>query len=132
MVVVIAEIVSHCFQILFSILLVWFRSDLFFSLGITGYVRLHNQTSLHITLSKLVFTSHCIYFYYIVIDSVSSAYIPSVSFCFHDSDTLTFNLNRSLFQLYSFQCFFSSQILICSIPAAHMSLSPCTLKCVGC
>ena len=73
---------GNCFYIIPSILLVWRRSDLFnVSLQITGYVSLHNQTPLHITLSKLVFTSHCICFYYIMMSSVSSAYtIGVVSF----------------------------------------------------
>ena len=47
---------------IFSIILVWCRSDLFnVSLQIAGYVSLHNQMPLHITLCKLVFTSPCIY-----------------------------------------------------------------------
>ena len=45
---------------------------------ITGYVSFHNQRPLLITLSKLVFTSHCICFYYIMICPVSSAYNLSV------------------------------------------------------
>ena len=82
MVVLIAEIEGNCFYIILSILLVWHRSDLFnVSLQITGHVSLHNQTPLHITLSKLVFTSHCICFYYIMICPVSSEYtIGVVSF----------------------------------------------------
>ena len=80
MVVLIAEIEGNCFYIILSILLVWRRSDLFnVSLQITGYVSLHNQTPLHITLSKLVFTSHCIYFYYIMICPVSSTYTIGVA-----------------------------------------------------
>ena len=47
---------------IFSIILVWYRSDLFnVSLQITGYASLHSQMPLHITLCKLVFTSPCIY-----------------------------------------------------------------------
>ena len=82
MVVRIAEIEGNCFYIILSILLVWHRSDLFnVSLQITGHVSLHNQTPLHITLSKLVFTSHCICFCYMMICAVSSAYtIGVVSF----------------------------------------------------
>ena len=64
---------------IFSIVFVWCSSDLFsVSLYITGYVSLHNQLLLHITLSKLAFTSHCIYFHYIVICPVSSAYTIGV------------------------------------------------------
>ena len=82
MVALIAEIEGNCFYIILSILLVWRRSDLFsVSLQITGYVSLDNQTPLHITLSKMIFTSHCICFYYIMICPVSSAYtIGVVSF----------------------------------------------------
>ena len=82
MVVLIAEIEGNCFYIIVSILLVWDRSDLLsVSLQITGYVSLHNQTPIHMTLSKVVFTSHRICFYYIMIFPVSSAYtIGVVSF----------------------------------------------------
>ena len=81
-VVFIAEIERNCFYIILSKLLVWCRSDLFnVSLQITGFVSLHNQTPLHITLSKLVFTSNCICFQHIMICPVSSAYtIGVVSF----------------------------------------------------
>ena len=80
MVVLIAEIEGNCFYIVLSILLVWHRSDLFnVSLQITGHVSLHNQTPLHITWSKLVFTSHCICFCYIMICPVSSAYTIGVA-----------------------------------------------------
>ena len=82
MIVLIAKIEGNCFYIILSILLVWRWSDLLkVSLQITGYVSLNNQMPLYITLSQLVFTSHCIYFYYIMICSVSSAYtIGVVSF----------------------------------------------------
>ena len=82
MVVLVAETEGNCFCIIFSIVLVWHRSDLFIvSLYINGYLSLHIKTSLHITLSKLVFTSHCICFYYIMICPVSSAYtIDVISF----------------------------------------------------
>ena len=64
MVALIAKIESNCFYIILSILLVWCWSDLFnVSLQITGYGSLRNQTPLHITLTKLVFTSRCICFY---------------------------------------------------------------------
>ena len=60
---------------IFSIVFAWCRSDLFIvSLQITGYVILHNQMPLHITLGKKVFTSHCVCFHYIVICPGSSAY----------------------------------------------------------
>ena len=65
MIVLIAEIEGNCFDTILSILLVWRRSDLFnVNLQITGYVSLHNQTPLHITLSKLVVTSHCMFLLY--------------------------------------------------------------------
>ena len=74
MVVLIAEIEGNCFYIILGILLVRRRSDLFnVSLQITGYVSMHNQKPLHMTLSKLVFTTHCICFYYIMICPASSA-----------------------------------------------------------
>ena len=74
MVVFIAKIEGNCFYIIFSFLLVCRRSDLFnVSLQITRYVILHNQTPLHITLSKLLFNSHCISFCYIMICPVLSA-----------------------------------------------------------
>ena len=79
MVVLIAEIEGNYFYIIFSIVLVWRRSDLFnLSLQTTGYVSLHNQTSLHLALSKLAFTSHDICFQYIKIYPVSSPYTISV------------------------------------------------------
>ena len=63
----ITEIEGNCFYVIFSILLLWCKSDLF--------------TPLNITLSKLVFTSHYIFFYYIIICPVSSVYtIGVVSF----------------------------------------------------
>ena len=80
MVILIAEIEGNCFYIILSILLVWHRSDLFnVSLQITGHVSLHNQMPLHITLNKLVFTSHRICFWYIMICPVSSAYTIGVA-----------------------------------------------------
>ena len=55
------------------------RSDVFsVSLQITRYVNLYSQMPLHITLSKLVFTKHDIFFYNIVICRVSSAYTIGV------------------------------------------------------
>ena len=71
MVILITKIERNCFYIIFSILLVCRRSDLFsVSLQITGYVM---QTPLHITLNKLSFNSHCVSFYYITICPVLSA-----------------------------------------------------------
>ena len=84
-----------------SILFVWRRSDLFNVSLITGYVILHNQTTLYITLSNLVFTSHCICFDYITIWPVSSAYtigVTSFAWLGHIGCWLT--LNRSLFGLF--------------------------------
>ena len=82
MVTLIVQIEGNCFYVILSTLLVWRMSDLFnVSLKITGYISLHNQTPLHMTLSKLVFTSYCTYFCCIMICPVSSAYtIGVVSF----------------------------------------------------
>ena len=58
---------------------------------INGYLSLHNKTPLHITLSQLVITSHCICFYYIMICPVSSAYtIGVVSFAWPRSLAVDF------------------------------------------
>ena len=79
MVVLIAEIEGNCFYTIFSIVLVWRSSGLLkVSRQITGYVSLRNQTPLHVTLSKLVFTSHCLWSYYIMICPVLSAYTIGV------------------------------------------------------
>ena len=122
MVVLIAEIEGNCFYIILSILLVWHRSDLFnVSLQITGHVSLHNQTPLHITLSKLVFTSHCICFYYIMICPVSSAFtIGAVSFAwpwYIGCWLWTGHCSGYLFPVY----LFANQILICFMSAVHLS-----------
>ena len=139
MVVLIAEIEGNCFYIILSILLVWHRSDLFnVSLQITGHVSLHNQTPLHITLSKLVFTSHCIYFYYIMICPVSSTYtIGVVSFAWSwyiDCWLWTGHCSGYLFPGYLFPALFANQILICFMAAAYVSLLVLYhlhLRCVG-
>ena len=79
MVVLMAQIEHNFFYIIFSILLVQCRYDLLnTSLQITGYVSLHNQSPLNITLRKLVFTSHCMYFYYIMTCLLSSAYVIGI------------------------------------------------------
>ena len=122
---------GNCFYIIPSILLVWRRSDLFnVSLQITGYVSLHNQTPLHITLSKLVFSSYCICFYYIMICPVSSAYtIGVVSFAWiRYIGCWTGHCSGCLFL-----ALFANQILTCFMSAAHLSpvLSPLHLRCVG-
>ena len=138
MAVLIAEIEGNYFYIILSILLVWRRSDLFnVSLKITGYVSLHKPMPLHITLSKLVFTSHCICFYYIMICSVSSAYTAGVvSFAwprYIGCWLWTGHCSGYLFPGYLFPALFANQILICFMSAAHVSpvLSPLHLRCVG-
>ena len=133
MVVLIAEIEGNCFYIILSILLVWHRSDLFnVSLQITGHVSLHNQTPLHITLSKLVFTSHCICFYYIMICPVSSAYTIGVVLFAWPRYIGCWLWTDHCFG-YLFPALFANQILICFMSAAHVSpvLSPLHLRCVG-
>ena len=132
MVVLIADIEGNCFYTIVSILLVWGRSDSFnVSLKITGCVSLHNQPYLHITLSKLIFTSHCICFYYIMICPVSSAYtISIVSFAWPRYNGCWLWIGH--FSGYLFPALFANQILICFMPTAHVSpvLPPLHLKCV--
>ena len=97
MVVLIAEIEGNCFYLIFSIVLVWHRSDLLnVSLQITGYVSLYNQTPLHITLDKLVFISHCICFHYKGVISIQHC----CGFVFMIPMHQLLTLNRSLFQLF--------------------------------
>ena len=72
-----AEVEGHCFYIIFSIVIVWRRSDLF-----NVICRLLEElvcTPPNKTLSKLVFTSHCICFCYIVICPVASGYTIRVT-----------------------------------------------------
>ena len=135
MVVLIAEIEGNCFCTILSILLVWHKSDLFnVSLKITGYVSLHKPMPLHITLSKLVFTSHCICFYYIMICPVSSAYTIGVilfAWPWYIGCWLwTGHCFGYLFSGYLFPVLFANQILICFMSAAHVSpvLSPLHLR----
>ena len=133
MVALIAKIESNCFYIIFSILFVWHSSDMFNgSLYIIRYVSLHNQTPLHITLSKLVFTSHCICFYYIMICPVSSVYI----FVWIIPMQRLLTLNRSWFLLFRLLCYLLSRqwfipgqqhmcywyYLVCLIPAYWLLL----------
>ena len=123
---------GNCFYIIPSILLVWRRSDLFnVSLQITGYVSLHNQTPLHITLSKLVFTSHCICFYYIMICPVSPAYtIGVILFAWHwyiGCWLWTGHCFGYLFSGYLFPVLFANQILICFMSAARICHRFCLL-----
>ena len=134
----IAEIEGNCFYIILSTLLFWRRSDLFsVSLKNTGYVSLHNQTPLHMTLSKLAFTSHCICFYYIIIGPVSSAYaIVIVLFAwprYIGCWLWTGHCSSYLFPGYMFPALFANQILICFMSAGHVSsvLSPLHLQYVG-
>ena len=71
---------------------------------------------LHITLSKLVFTSHCICFYYIMICPVSSAYTNGVvSFAwtrYIGCWLLTGHCSGYLFPGCLFPALFANQILI--------------------
>ena len=126
MVALIAEIEGNCFYIIFTIVLVSRRSDLFnVSLQINGYLSLHNQTPLHTTLSKLVFTSYCICFYYIMICSASLACTIGV---------VSFAWSRCLwtghYSRYFVYCVvYANQIMIFSTSAAHVSLvSSCLLN----
>ena len=114
-----ADIEGNYFFIILSRLLVWRRSDWFsVSLWITGYVSLHNQFAYpqHTTFSKLVFTSHCICFYYIIICPVSSAYIiGDVSFAwprYIGCWLLTGHCSGYLFPGCLFPALFANQILI--------------------
>ena len=119
-----------------SILFVWRRSDLFNVSLITGYVSLHNQTTPYITLSNLVFTSHCICFDYITIWPVSSAYtigVTSFAWLQYIGCWLwTGHYLGYLFPDYLFPAFFVYLILICFMPAAQVSpvLSPLHLRCI--
>ena len=104
---------------------------------INGYLSLHNKTPLHITLSQLVITSHCICFYYIMICPVSSAYtIGVVSFAwprYIGCWLWTGHFSSYLFPGYLFLALFVNQILICFISAANVSsvLSHLHLRWVG-
>ena len=86
---------------------------------------MHNQRHLHITLSKLVFTSHCICFYYIMICPMSSAYTNGVvSFAwprYISSWLWTDHCSDYLFHGCLFPALFSNQILIFFMSAAHVS-----------
>ena len=98
---------------------------------INGYLSLHNKTPLHITLSQLVITSHCICFYYIMICPVSSAYtIGVVSFAW--PRYIGCWLWTGHCSGYLFPALFANQILICFMSARHMSpvLSTLNLRCV--
>ena len=119
MVVLIAEIEGNCLYIIVSIVLFWHRSDLF-------NVSLHNQMLLHITLSKLVFTSHCICFYYIMICPVSSAYTIGVVHL-HDLDVLPLDFEQVIIPVILFTLLFANQITIFSMSAAHV---PLVLSCL--
>ena len=73
-------------------------------------------------MSKLVFTSHCICFYYIigVVSFAWSRYIGCWLWTSHCSS-------------YLFPALFANQVLICFMSAAHVSpvLSSLHLRCVG-
>ena len=108
----IVEIEGNCFYIIFNIVLVWHRSDLFnVSLQIIGYVSLYNQAPLHITLSKLKFTSHCICFYYIMICPVSSTYTIGVV-CLHDPNALAVDCEQVIISVILLTVLFANQIII--------------------
>ena len=95
------------------------------------YVSLHKQRPLHITLNKLVFTSHCICFYYIMISPVSPAYTLGVV-----SSSWPRCIGCWLWtghcSCYLFPALFANEILICFMSTAHVSpvLSPLHLRCV--
>ena len=97
----------------------------------------HNQIPLHKTLSNLVFTSHCICFYYIMICPVSSAYTIGVTlFAWHwyiGCWLWTGHCFGYLFSGYLFPVLFANQILICFMSAAHVSPGFCRfhLRCVS-
>ena len=81
---------------------------------------------LHITLSKLVFTSHCICFYYIMICPVSSACtIGVVSFAWPDA--LAVDFEQIIISVILFNVLLAKQIMICSTSAAHV---PLVLSCL--
>ena len=123
MVVHIAKIVGHCLYILFSIVVVWNRYQLFsVSLQITGNVSLHKQTPLHITLSKLVFTSHYNCFYFMVICPVSWANKPVVSSRLNDFNTVAADFEQVIVSVILFAALFANQIMVCSTSGAHVSL----------
>ena len=86
---------------------------------------------LHITLSKLVFTSHCICFYYIMICPVSSAYTIGVVLFAWPQYIGCWLWTDHCFG-YLFPALFANQILICFMSVAHASpvLSPLHLLCV--
>ena len=122
MAVLIAEIEGNYFYIILSILLVWRRSDLFnVSLKITGYFSLHKPMPLHITLSKLVFTSYCICFYYIMICPVSSAYTIGLI-------SLAVDFEQVIISVILFTVLFVNQIMIFS--TAHHMCHWCYLVCL--
>ena len=100
----------------------WRRADLFnVSLQITGNVTLHNQTSPHITLSKLAFPSHCICFYCVVICPVSSAdTIAVISFAWFQWNGCLIWTGRCF--SYFIYCVGCEPIMICSTSAAHVPL----------
>ena len=118
---------------IFSIALVWRRSDLFnVILQITGYVSLHNQRPLHTTLSKIVFTSHYVYFHYIVICPVSLAWtIGMILFVW--SRCISCGLWTGHCSSYLFPALFAIQILISFMSVAHVSPvpSPLYLRCAS-
>ena len=123
-----ADIEGSYFYIILGILLVWRRTDLFnVSLYITGYVGLHNQISLLITLSKLVFPSHCICFYYIMISVQCHQHTPSVSFHLHDSDTWAVDFVHVIVPVICFlPCLLNRYWFVsCQLHMCHLFCLPC-------
>ena len=76
---------------------------------------------LHITLSKVVFTSHCICFYYIMI-CPSSALLH-----LHDPNALSVDFEQVIISVILFTVLFANQIMICSTSVAHV---PLVLSCL--
>ena len=127
------KVTASILLLIFSILLVWRRSDLFnVNLQITGYFSLHNQTPLHITLSDLVFTSHFICFYYIMICPVSPAYTIGVASFACSRCILVVDFEQIIVSVILFTVLFANQIiqqymhhwcyLVCLTPAHWLLL----------
>ena len=81
---------------------------------------------LHITLSKLVFTSHCICFYYIMICPVSSD-TPLISFRLDDPNALSVDFEQVIISVIMFTVLFANQIMIFSTSVVHV---PLVLSCL--
>ena len=76
---------------------------------------------LHITLDKLVLTSHCVCFHYTVISPVPSEYnIGVISLAW--SRCICVDFEQVIISLILFSIFFANGMEICSTSAAHMPL----------